>query len=65
MKTILCLFVVMAIAVSVKACVEDSDCAKDECCAGTPGATNVCMKFLGKGEQCTFRFRTPVFLNEY
>jgi len=55
----------MAIAVSVKACIEDSDCAKNECCAGTPGATNVCMKFLEKGEQCSFRFRTPVFSKEY
>jgi hypothetical protein len=65
MKTILYLIVVMAIAVSVKACKEDSDCAKNECCAGTPGATSVCIKFLEKGEQCSFRFRTPVFMNEY
>jgi hypothetical protein len=63
MKLILCLFVLMAIAYNVKACLEDADCLATECCAATPGAHSVCIAYFEEGEQCSFKFRTPVLID--
>jgi hypothetical protein len=61
MKLILYLIVLMATAISVKACSESSDCATNECCVETPGGRNVCMGYRGNGDQCSLRPRVPVF----
>ncbi len=50
----------MAVAVSVKTCLEDADCLHTECCAGTPTGNNVCLQYHDVGETCTFRHRNPV-----
>jgi len=60
MKLILCLFVLMAIAYNAKACLEDADCLATECCAAAPGGHSLCIAYFEEGEQCSFKFRTPV-----
>ncbi len=57
----------MAIAISVKACSENSDCAANECCVEIPGGRdNVCSGYRLNGDQCSLRPRVPVFLkNKY
>ncbi len=49
----------MAIAYNAKACLEDADCLATECCASA-GAHSLCIAYFEEGEQCSFKFRTPV-----
>ncbi len=52
----------MAIAYNAKACLEDADCLATECCASA-GAHSLCIAYFEEGEQCSFRYRTPVLID--
>ncbi len=66
MKSFLCLLVLIAITVSVRArCTFNADCAENECCAAAPNGQNVCVKYLDVGEQCNYFQRTVVLFKYF